>query len=369
LKITLLSLLLVSPIYTWDLTTPFPSCLVGDITWDPSNTLSLVTGVDTPESCQVECQAVADCAAFTWLRESNGLLAAHSCVLFSETGEDLPFGDVVSGPRECSCNVAGECVTAEHTIIEVVPDTPDIDECQNLCSANKECVAFTYLGLSHPLAMLCILLRECQELDTTCTDCTTGVPVCNTCQYEATIDGACVSCSNNSTTVSYAPPVPGLTSRMLLCDDPEDATCEKDLAILCPTGFHLCTHLEFNALNDGWDVTVPRQQSPVGEIYCKVSGGSGQYSLAHTSAEPISLSVDMGSNCGLGSSRESCPTQYGCADKQTTALCCSDSSECGDGVTQEPLEECDDGNNDDADDCLTSCTWRVPNEHGTSEHC
>ena len=172
---------------------------------------------------------------------------------------------------------------------------------------------------------------------------------------------------------------------MILCDDPQDQTCERDLLTLCPAGFHLCSHLEFNVLNDNWDVTVPKDQSPVGDIYCRLNGGAGHFSLAHASSEPISLNVDQPSNCAYGSSRPQCPTSYGCASKLLTALCCSDNPACGNGVVEEPLEECDDGNTSDDDDCLSSCTWRyvwfiiihqanniyfrIPNEHGSSEHC
>ena len=182
---------LLVPALSWDPSVPFPSCLVEGISWDPSNVLDLVTVIESPESCQLECSSVADCVAFSWLSENSGLLAAHSCVLFSQTGEDLPFENVISGPRECSCYVTGECKSADGNIIEVVTDTTDVKECNNLCAAEAECVAFTFMGEEHPLANICFLYSSCLEFDEDCLECTTGVPACQTCNYEATIDGGC----------------------------------------------------------------------------------------------------------------------------------------------------------------------------------
>ena len=54
---------------------------------------------------------------------------------------------------------------------------------------------------------------------------------------------------------------------MILCDDPQDETCEKDLENLCPPGFHLCFQPEFVALNDNWQYIVPSADTPVGGIY------------------------------------------------------------------------------------------------------
>ena len=150
---------------------------------------------------------------------------------------------------------------------------------------------------------------------------------------------------------------------MILCDDPQDETCEKDLENLCPPGFHLCFQPEFVALNNNWNYTVPRTQRPVGAIYCRGtssgSSGAGHYTLGYTTSDdPIPLSNDEPLNCASGSSLPQCSTVYGCNEKAHSALWCSTNPSCGDGVVTAPLEECDDGNDSDEDDCLNTCTWR-----------
>merc|ERR1719369_2449583 len=79
-------------------------------------------------------------------------------------------------------------------------------------------------------------------------------------------------CSNNAQLIYQAPAVPGFSSVMVLCDDPSDQTCEKDMESLCPENFHLCSYLEFNALNDNWNTEVSSRKRPVGEIHCTSFG-------------------------------------------------------------------------------------------------
>merc|ERR1712013_77314 len=168
-----------------------------------------------------------------------------------------------------------------------------------------------------------------------------------------------IGCSKNAQLISQAPPVEGLESSfMVLCDDPTDSTCEEDLETICPVGFHLCTALEFNALNDNWDFKINEKQKPVGEIFCRARGGAGHFSLKPTHRNLIHLSSDTEENHTHGSSRPACTSSYGCNEKWLSALCCSNPT-CGDGVVQAPLEECDDANSSNDDDCLNSCSFRV----------
>ncbi|HEY8379225.1 MAG TPA: hypothetical protein VIK91_22180, partial [Nannocystis sp.] len=77
------------------------------------------------------------------------------------------------------------------------------------------------------------------------------------------------------------------------------------------------------------------------------------------------LGQDSTLNCGYGSSRpNSCPANYGCNELHVQALCCAPNPKCGNGVVDDVEEECDDGNNIETDDCLNTCTWRVPRAHG-----
>ncbi|NVB38299.1 hypothetical protein G6O69_10690 [Pseudenhygromyxa sp. WMMC2535] len=56
----------------------------------------------------------------------------------------------------------------------------------------------------------------------------------------------------------------------------------------------------------------------------------------------------------------------GCNERHAQALCCAPSPTCGNGVVDSPDEQCDDGNDDDGDACLSSCSWREPGAHGES---
>ena len=171
--------------------------------------------------------------------------------------------------------------------------------------------------------------------------------------------------------MSVAPVVEGYEDyKMVLCDDPEDKTCEMDMQELCPSGFHLCTHLEFWTLNDNWKgelnaTSIYHKGRPIGEIYCRENGGTaGQFTLGESfyTHSHSKLSFDTKKNNWFASSRPSCnayENDYGCDQKGAIALCCSHNPKCGNGLVEAPMEECDDGNNNNEDQCLNSCTFRV----------
>ncbi len=135
-----------------------------------------------------------------------------------------------------------------------------------------------------------------------------------------------------------------------VCKDASGNTCEKDFASLCAPSWHLCSWAEHVQLNDG--VSIELDEVPaVGAIRCRSLGGSGHY----TSHD---FSVDGPDSCEIGSSRVDCPTNLGCNETVLAALCCAPIASCGNGVVDDDLEECDDGNDDDFDDCSNSCASR-----------
>merc|ERR1711936_705740 len=178
-------------------------------------------------------------------------------------------------------------------------------------------------------------------------------------------------CRNGASRISVAPSVAGLSSKMLLCDEAANTVCEKDFASLCPIGFHLCSHVEFNALNDNWDYewnpfgSSSDDKRPLGEIYCRGKSPSGNKAGQFTMQSAL-MSHDQRMYCNYGSSRPGC-NEYehtsACNQKEATALCCSENPSCGNGIVEPPLEECDDGNSNDDDTCLSTCTWRFPSIH------
>ena len=166
-----------------------------------------------------------------------------------------------------------------------------------------------------------------------------------------------VNCQNGAVKLST-----NVDGDQVVCDDPNNNTCEQDVETLCPVGWHLCSRLEHNNRNDGWNYPVGGGTVVVGEIYCRASG-AGHFTLGPYDGIN-NLGQDAPLNCGYGSSRETCTSGYGCNEKQVQALCCAPLATCGNGQIDAPEEECDDGNNLETDECLNSCSWRKPTSHG-----
>ena len=164
-----------------------------------------------------------------------------------------------------------------------------------------------------------------------------------------------LACQNGATMESISPGYD-----MVVCDDPNNLTCEQDIETLCPGGWGLCSYQQFVNRNDGWNYAVNGQNVVVAEIYCRNGSGAGHFTLGPY-GNPGTLSTDIALNCGYGSSRpNSCPANYGCNELTVKALCCAPTNTCGDGQVQGPEEQCDDGNQDETDACLNSCTNRSP---------
>jgi cysteine-rich repeat protein len=180
---------------------------------------------------------------------------------------------------------------------------------------------------------------------------------CDDCQIEIGPG----DCNAPYTTLSTAP-----SGLMVQCDDPLNGTCEEDMEIMCPPGWGLCTRLQHVNRNAGWNVPAGGAAAvALGEIHCRSGAGTGagHYTLGPYDAVN-SLDDDPPLNCGYGSSRSSCPSGFGCNELAATAICCVPTPSCGNGVVDSVEEECDDANANDEDDCLDSCSWRVPAAHG-----
>ena len=169
-------------------------------------------------------------------------------------------------------------------------------------------------------------------------------------------------CGGNSSLISMAP-----SGTMVLCDDTSNGTCEQDFENLCPSGWHLCTHKEFNNRNDGWTHTANEPARALGVRYCRTGSGAGHFTVPDASTgSTASLGVDEVHNCYFGTSRPGCTSGYGCNETAAQALCCSPNPLCGNGVVDSVEENCDDGNNNDGDSCLNVCDDRTPGGGGTN---
>lgn len=222
-----------------------------------------------------------------------------------------------------------------------------------------------------PYAPGVMLKSECSiEVEVTAVefteDCVLAAPTGNECEAGTVLEnsGSCDlpvcepvvagECQNGAVQLSVSP-----GGDMMVCDDPTDTVCEQDVETLCPAGWQLCSYQQHVERNTGWLYPLtPAGNVVVAEIYCRGGGGAGHFTLG-TYESPADLSVDIAQNCHYGSSRESCTSTYGCNETQVQALCCLPSPSCGNGVVDSPEEQCDDGNQDETDDCLNSCTFRL----------
>jgi len=177
-------------------------------------------------------------------------------------------------------------------------------------------------------------VEVCNGLDD---DCDEGVDEDLQCRPE---------CRNGATLLSWTD-----DNDMALCKDQTGQTCEQDFGTLCPEGWHLCTPSEHHARNDGWNPgDYPRPA--LGLIRCRGgNNGAGHYMVQD-------VTQDAAANCHWGSSLPFCPANYGCNERQATALCCAPLPSCGNGVVDDPQEQCDDGNDVEDDACFSVCYQR-----------
>jgi len=101
-------------------------------------------------------------------------------------------------------------MTQDNNMIQAFPQVPTTAECHILCEDNSDCNAYTYFEESNVLSNLCLLFNSCDSLDEECEGCVTGVIDCDTCSYDDTVDGQCVS--TNTTTSTAASTTTSITT-------------------------------------------------------------------------------------------------------------------------------------------------------------
>ncbi len=316
------------------------------------------------EQCELDDLAGQDCLTQGF---DEGVLACVDCMFDLSgcfefaCGNDLVQGDEVCDGadllgQDCDSQGFGAGVlacAADCAAFDTSSCTPaqcgdDTREGSELCDGDDlagETCATQGFG---PGELTC--LGDCTGFDTS--QCSEPVdPVCN--------GGATLLAQNPA-------------SNQAVCDDPNNVTCEQDAEQLCPTGWGLCTREQHNNRNEGFDYAVGGGMPPVvvGEIHCRAGGGGAGHLTFGPYDNITNLDQDMVlHNCGYGSSRDACPTGFGCNELSVQALCCAPDPLCGNGVVDAPEETCDDANADEGDECLNSCSWRVPADHPLAGSC
>jgi cysteine-rich repeat protein len=153
-----------------------------------------------------------------------------------------------------------------------------------------------------------------------------------------------LACKNGGVLQSSSP-----DKKMIVCYN--NQLCEQDFGTMCPTGWALCSTVQFNNRNAAWNYNPAK--TVFGAIRCRGGGGAGHVGISGL------LSNDAGDNCTYGSSKPQCVAPYGCNEKDYYAICCAATPTCGDGKVDAPEEECDDGNKSDDDQCFSNCMTRT----------
>ncbi len=328
------------------------------------------------------CETDEDCA--THVCSAEGLCQPPRCDDNVRNGHEsdvdcggpcspCPVGDACSDGHDCESRVCADDVCVPQTCGDGVIQFEYGETCDDM-GASPTCDADCSLaecgdGVINPEAgETCDEAEESANCDADCTVPQCGDGVVNEaageeCDHGGDADPTCsdecqlLTCEGGAELLSVAP-----SGKAVVCDDPADTTCEQDAEQLCPMNWHLCGYEEFLVRNNAWDFPLGADDPVVvGEIYCRESWGAGHFAIGSYSGAD-SLSDDILLNCGYGSSRGACETNFGCNELEVRALCCAPLPSCGNGIV-DPLEACDDGNTDEADDCLNSCSWRVPGEH------
>ncbi|MCB9753949.1 MAG: DUF4215 domain-containing protein [Myxococcales bacterium] len=286
-------------------------------------------GVEDCDDAGETAACNADCTAAMCGDGVLNQMAGESC----DDGGESAACDADCTPVECGDQVVNMAAGEECDDANDV----DTDECVAGCLAASCGDGFVQEGV-----------EECDDGNNVDDD------VCsNACELNPAM------CQMGATLLSTSP-----GGDAVVCDDPNNATCEQNMAQLCPSGWHLCSRLEHHNRNNSWNFPVGNNPNVVvGEIYCRAGSGAGHYTLGPY--DGISnLNQDAPLNCGYGSSRATCVTNYGCNETHVRALCCAPNPNCGNGQVDAPEEECDDGNNIETDECLNNCSWRRPSSHG-----
>ncbi len=280
------------------------------------------------------------------------------------TGDDQCAAGQCKGGPAVSCDDSNGCTDDSCEPLAGCKHTPNTALCDdsNACTSGDKCEG----GACKPgAAITCNDAKPCTT--DTCEPATGCVyvpitPCCGNGVKEGTEecdDGNNVSsdgcsadcksefsgCQGGAQLLSTSP-----NSQMVVCFN--GSTCEQDYESLCPSGWELCSQLQYSQRNDGWSYSTGGKMG-LGAIRCRNGGGAGHYTI-HTG----NLGQDEGDNCHYGSSRPSCPSGYGCNEQGNLAVCCKHNPLCGNGKVDGSEEECDDGNKSNDDNCLNNCMSR-----------
>jgi len=98
------------------------------------------------------------------------------------------------------CSKVGECAIVGDNILESYLNVPDATSCHQFCRNNSECNFFTYFSVDHMFQHMCLIFSSCEVLDKTCEGCIYGPKICETCDFDETVDGECITDEETTST-------------------------------------------------------------------------------------------------------------------------------------------------------------------------
>ncbi|CDJ57062.1 hypothetical protein EMWEY_00029260 [Eimeria maxima] len=98
----------------------------------------IASGVETPEECQLICQATAHCSRYTF--------RGNRCSLFNSQATSEPSPMAISGPRYCTgaCDLNGYFAPMKDYGYMQQRETETKEECRALCKKDPKCSNFTH---------------------------------------------------------------------------------------------------------------------------------------------------------------------------------------------------------------------------------
>jgi cysteine-rich repeat protein len=227
-------------------------------------------------------------------------------------------------------------------------DQDDTDDCTNACTIAECGDGIVHAGVE---------------------DCDDGNPSDqDSCLHDCT-PGSGLACSNGWWPGSSLSP----GNDMMVCThegwsynwDLHDTICAYDGDSVCPAGWGLCSYEQYVNRNDDWNASAVSENGfyTTAEVYCRDDGTAGGLRFGgdgYDWDDLVNLDFDYPLNCDLTTSRaDSCAEGNACGSV-ANVLCCAPTLSCGNGVVDSIEEACDDGNQDETDDCLNSCSLREP---------
>ena len=146
--------------------------------YDGNNHLDTIMHIDTMEECHQLCLDQEYCEFVTYYDSITSV--SHMCMLFRSCDQPTKCTncrtDWINCDRNCISSTFG---SLDENVVEVIPETSQIQDCRNLCKQNSNCSWFTYFMKEDThFHEHCFLLSRLYNHQGDCDYCVTGPKEC-----------------------------------------------------------------------------------------------------------------------------------------------------------------------------------------------